>query len=165
MPASTFPKNLSRTVCLTLAAVLAVAQGSGFVVSVVSADTGVSALSVSTDPDGAAVYLDGKLAGHTPLTMPAVPVGDHRVRVVKDGYLENSRVVGVREGQPNTVAIKLTRDAGGPGAPPLAVAPGDPSSKKWLWIGLGAVAVGGGAYLLLPKNAAPTVSSVTASPS
>ena len=52
-------------------------------------------LSLFTDPVGAGVYVDGVFAGRTPVTLRGVPAGDHRVRIVKDGYLENARVVSV----------------------------------------------------------------------
>jgi hypothetical protein len=165
MRASLFSKGLSRTICLALTAVLAAGPGSGLAIAAASADRATSALSVTTDPVGAEVYVDGALAGRTPLTLDAVSVGDHRVRVVKDGFLENSRIVGVRGNGPNAIAIKLTRDVTGSApARSRALAPGD-GSKKWLWIGLGAAAVVGGALLLMPKNDAPTIGGVTASTS
>lgn len=46
-----------------------------------------SQLSVSTDPPGAAVQLDGVAYGTSPVTIPRVPRGTHLLRVSKEGYL------------------------------------------------------------------------------
>jgi hypothetical protein len=77
-------------------------------------------LSIQTDPAGAAVYVDGRFVGETPLTLPAVAAGDHRVRVVKDGFLENSRLVRVTTGKPESVQLRLTSRSGQ--APPAQAA-------------------------------------------
>jgi len=132
-----------------------------------------SALTVASDPVGAAVYVDGKLQGQTPLSLAGVAAGDHRVKVVKDGYLENSRLVTVRAGQPGSLNVHLT-----PGAsnmrmqvddqPSTGAAPAEPKKGggggKIALIALGAAAVGGGIFLALPKNKAPTASGVAANP-
>src|SRR5262245_25751645 len=55
----------------------------------------VGSLLVESEPAGAAIYVDGLLTGHTPLSMTSLSAGDHRVRLQKDGYLENARVVAV----------------------------------------------------------------------
>jgi hypothetical protein len=76
-------------------------------------------LSVETDPAGAAVYLDGRFVGQTPLTLPALAAGDHRLRVLKDGFLENSRLVRIETAKTETVRLRLTSRTG-----PAAVQPG-----------------------------------------
>jgi PKD repeat protein len=125
-----------------------------------------AALSVDSDPAGATVYVNGQLAGQTPLTVSGVTPGDHRVRVVKDGYLENSRVVSVKPGQGESVQVKMTRDQGAAYA--LQQDPdtgGGGGSKKALWIALGAVAVGAGAYFLLKdSNEAPNAGTIGVNP-
>ena len=68
-------------------------------------------LLVESDPAGAAVYVDGRLAGETPLTLPAISAGVHRVRVVRLGYLENSRLVTVKAGTRATLRARLTDPA------------------------------------------------------
>ena len=70
------------------------------------------ALSVETDPAGAAVYVDGRFVGQSPLTLPALAAGDHRLRVVKDGFLENSRLVRVTSGKAEAVRLRLTSRTG-----------------------------------------------------
>lgn len=65
-------------------------------------------LSVNSDPAGATVYVDGRFVGQTPLTVPALPAGDHRVRLVKDGYLENSRIIKVNGDKVAALQVRLT---------------------------------------------------------
>jgi len=79
--------------------------------SVLSADSGGGVLLVESDPAGASVYVDGRLAGETPLTLAAVAAGIHRVRVVRLGYLEHSRLVTVTSGARATLRARLTDPA------------------------------------------------------
>jgi hypothetical protein len=81
-----------------------------------AADEG--ALTVHSEPEGAAVYVDGRFVGQTPVTLDAVTAGDHRVVVAKDGYLENRRLVRVARGQIEAVRVRLTARTGQ--APPQA---------------------------------------------
>lgn len=136
---------------------------------VLAAAAAVGSLSVSSDPDGAAVYVDGQFVGQTPVQVQRLSAGDHRVRIVKDGYLENGRVVSVTAGTAGTVQVRLTnasvsepaRQAGGGG---VSTGEGG-SNKKWIYIG---AAAGGGvlaAVLLANRNKPPTFSSTpTANP-
>src|SRR6185436_15590098 len=68
-------------------------------------------LLVESEPAGASVYVDGRLAGETPLTLPSIAAGVHRVRVVRLGYLENSRLVTVKSGTRATLRAQLTDPA------------------------------------------------------
>jgi PEGA domain/PKD domain len=124
-------------------------------------------VTVTTDPPDAAVYVDGQFAGRSPLTVERVEPGDHRVRVVKEGYLEHGRVVSVRAGTAASLQLRLTADAGGSSAAGQAggISSGPPSSKrKWLYLG----AAGGGAaataVVLATRNRAPTIGTLSASP-
>jgi hypothetical protein len=168
------PGRTSRWACY----VLAVSMGLGFpagpgLVYAGSATPVATAgsLSIDTDPAGATVVVDGQSWGLTPLTERAIAPGEHRVRVAKDGYLENSRVVSVQAGQPGRVQVRLTpdgkvREQRDPAAPQPGPSPsGGGGHKKALLIGLGVVAVGAGVYLATKEsNKAPTVGSVTANP-
>jgi hypothetical protein len=126
----------------------------------------VGALSVDSDPAGAAVYVDGRFAGQTPVSMTKLATGDHRVRVVKDGYLENGRTVSISAKQPSTVQVKLTRNAAATADVVSQVTGstggGGGGSKKWIWIG--AAAAGGvtAAVLLSKKNKAPSTPTISA---
>jgi PEGA domain-containing protein/PKD domain-containing protein len=122
-------------------------------------------LSVASDPADAAVYVDGQFVGRTPVEIKALEPGDHRVRLVKDGYLENGRVVNVASGKTGSLQVRLTSRTAAEAMPPQAQGSGVSSgggggiSKKWLLIG----AAGGGAaaaYFLTRSS----IDSISASP-
>jgi PEGA domain len=72
------------------------------------ADNAAGWLLIESDPAGASVYVDGRLAGQTPVTVPAIAAGVHRVRFLRLGYLENSRLVTVKAGSRATLRARLT---------------------------------------------------------
>jgi PKD repeat protein len=141
-----------------------------------------AALRIATDPVGASIYVDGKLRGASPVTLEQVGVGEHRVRVSKDGYLENSRVVVIEPGESESLKVSLTPSGAQVALmqvePEPAHTPPPPSpqpvvqrapegggkGKLLLLAGLGVAAVGAGVFFLLPKNKPPTVAGVTANP-
>src|SRR5512138_1215759 len=129
-----------------------------------------TALEVQSEPAGATVYVDGQLKGATPLAVEGIAAGDHTVRVVKGGFLENSRTVSVPAGGRSLrVALTPTRT---PARAMMQVEPEQPAEsggggggKKWLFIGLGAAVLTGagvGVYLAT-KGEKASVESVTAS--
>jgi hypothetical protein len=136
--------------------------------SVLGAAPAPGGLSISTDPDNASVYVDGRPVGVSPLQLPSVAAGDHRIRIVKSGYLENARIVTVSAGAAKTIQVRLTRTAD-PANAGQVVTPagggGGGGSKKWLYI----AAAGGGAAAAAVlatsnKNHAPTAGTATMSP-
>jgi hypothetical protein len=68
-------------------------------------------LFVESEPAGASVYVDGRREGETPLTLATISVGTHRVRVVRLGYLENSRLITIKPGARAIVRARLTDPA------------------------------------------------------
>ena len=123
-------------------------------------------LSVASDPPGAAVYVDGRFVGETPLDVKNLPPGDHRVRLVKDGYLENGRVVSVSAGKAGSLQVRLTARTAADALPEGQAGGGISSGgvgggKKWLWIGL---AGGGGAAAATLWLLRERISSISASP-
>ena len=46
----------------------------------------IGALDIESDPAGSTVFIDGKLAGETPLQVPELRAGSHVVRIVRDGH-------------------------------------------------------------------------------
>jgi hypothetical protein len=80
-----------------------------------AADSGVSpdrvtfqgALSVETDIAGAAIYVDGRLAGFTPIADWQAPVGSHVVRLELDGYQRWSAVIRIVADETNHLIAKL----------------------------------------------------------
>jgi hypothetical protein len=65
-------------------------------------------LVIFTEPEGARITVDGIGWGITPLTIPHLPLGDRLVRLTKDGYASEERVVRIEEGRsPVTITILL----------------------------------------------------------
>src|SRR5213592_2967158 len=125
-------------------------------------------VTVTTDPPDAAVYVDGQFAGRSPVTVDRVPPGDHRVRVVKDGYLEHGRIVAVSAGKTASLQLRLTANDGSSdvaAGQAGGISSGPPSSnRKWWYLG----AAGGGAaataLVLAARNRSPTIGALSASP-
>jgi hypothetical protein len=163
--------DLIRRTTLALVAVLALNPGVAFAATGRADDAGATAavsgaLAVQSEPAGAAVYVDGRFAGSTPLQIAGVTQGDHRVRVVKEGYLENSRIVAVGT-TAKSVVVKLTPyTAAGSNAAAEQVSGGGGGggSKKWLWIGLAGGGAAAAALVLANRNSAPNAGTVSASP-
>jgi len=66
---------------------------------------------VRSEPAGAQVRTDdGRVLGVTPLALE-LPIGSRHVEVALDGFVEQSRVIVVREGAASTLAIRLQRAA------------------------------------------------------
>jgi hypothetical protein len=158
---------MGRAFAWALVGLLAVGLPGTGVTLAAGREAAPAALTIGSDPVGASVYVDGKIQGQTPLVLDAVASGDHQVKVVKDGYLENSRVVTVQPGLASSVRINLTPTS----TARMQVEPGTSSKKKsggtssLVYI-IPAVAVAGvGGYLLLkPKNKPPVVGGVTVGP-
>ena len=64
---------------------------------------------VTSDPAGAAVWLDGEDASKvTPITLEDVPAGDHVITLKFNGYADASMPVAVVSGETATVSLALT---------------------------------------------------------
>jgi len=72
-------------------------------------DAFTGALSIESKPDGAQVFLDGKLRGTTPLEIIRVDAGEHAVRLELDGYRRWSASVRIVTGERNRVTASLER--------------------------------------------------------
>ena len=123
-------------------------------------------LSITTDPGDAAVYLDGQHVGASPVQLLTVAAGEHRVRIVKTGYLENARVVTVGAGLAKTMEVRLTRTAGESAAGQVVTPAGGGGggSKKWLFIAAAGGAPAAAGVAMSNRNHAPSAATVTASP-
>jgi hypothetical protein len=66
-------------------------------------------LAVDSRPAGAKVFMDGKLVGTTPMTLPSVPAGSHAIRLERDGYQRWSSSVRVVASEQNRVTASLER--------------------------------------------------------
>src|SRR5690606_29948296 len=78
-------------------------------------------LSVFTDPPDAAVYLDGRLLGRTPLESVAVRGDGGRLRVEQVGYAIVDTALAFEAGEPLRVRLPLVALASAPGGAPLSV--------------------------------------------
>lgn len=133
-----------------------------------------AALTVSSDPAGAAVYVDGQPRGTTPLTLDGIRPGDHRVKVVKEGYLENSRLVSLKPGRTEAVEVSMT--ASRAQEPQGGTAAAEEKEKESFWgthkkmILIGAGGVAAGAVIVAaasggePENLPPSPGTVSISP-
>jgi hypothetical protein len=73
-------------------------------------------LLVETDPSGAAVTIDGKNAGVTPLHLNELPVKEHSMQLEKKGYVTKTRTVNIVENELSRIKeILLELDS----APPV----------------------------------------------
>jgi len=58
-----------------------------------------SELKVNSDPAGASVLLNGRLAGATPLSIKDLPAGNYSLRVEKDGFESSVRAINLGNGE------------------------------------------------------------------
>lgn len=65
-------------------------------------------LALSSSPEGAQVFLNGKVVGQTPVVLNDLPVGSRALVVRRDGYSPWSASVRVVAGQRTTVRATLT---------------------------------------------------------
>ncbi len=63
----------------------------------VSLISGKNGLKVITLPSGAHVFVDGDFKGNSPLNVDNLSLGDHRISVKKDGFIERSVRVHVQQ--------------------------------------------------------------------
>ena len=81
---------------------------------------------VRSTPAGAAVFVDGREHGRTPLTVRDLAPGAHRVRVVRDGYAPAERRVVITQSRPaQSIVVPLAgpRAAASRVPPPTIPAP------------------------------------------
>ena len=67
----------------------------------------MSELVIETKPAGARVTVNGVGWGTAPITIRYLPPGEKRIRVSKDGYVSEDRLVHLRENQPSALDIQL----------------------------------------------------------
>ena len=108
------------------------------------------ALNVQVSVPGAAIFLDGRLVGHSPLAPQAgLLVGRHALRISKPGYHDVLQGIDVPLQNVAELVVALERVLP-PGSAPRAPAPAAPRtptpwfSRWWFWttVGVGAAALG-----------------------
>jgi hypothetical protein len=68
-----------------------------------------AALSVDSRPRGARVFIDGRLVGTTPVSIPRVSGGEHAIRLERDGYRRWSSSIRIAAGEPGRVTASLEK--------------------------------------------------------
>lgn len=74
---------------------------------------GFGSLSVTTEPPGAKVWVDDAMGGVSPVTIPNLAAGPHKVRLAMEGYEEINTVVTILPGQPQQYTTSLLRETDG----------------------------------------------------
>ncbi|HUI75318.1 MAG TPA: trypsin-like peptidase domain-containing protein [Candidatus Acidoferrum sp.] len=69
---------------------------------------GVGTVSISSDPDGAEIYIDGKFFGNAPATLK-LPSGSHAVTLKLPGRADWTRTLEILKGNKTTLDAKLLR--------------------------------------------------------
>jgi hypothetical protein len=69
---------------------------------------GTGTLAITSSPTGAKVFLDFTFIGYTPLTVPDVPAGLHRISIRKSMYRNNSTTVMVNPDMTTTISVTLS---------------------------------------------------------
>jgi hypothetical protein len=69
----------------------------------------IGAMEITSEPDGAQVFVNGRLEGMTPLVIDSLPIGTRAVRVEAPDYIGWSSSVRVVANERTRVAVALTR--------------------------------------------------------
>ena len=67
------------------------------------------AVRVSSNPDGALVFIDGKIAGVTPVILRGITEGKHYYRIHKNGYRDAGGTVEVKGGRSASISETITK--------------------------------------------------------
>jgi hypothetical protein len=68
-------------------------------------------LSVTTNPAGAFIFIDGVQRGVSPATIPGIPAGSHTILLKLDGYQDLSTPVTVAAGKTQDYATAMVKNA------------------------------------------------------
>ena len=99
----------SQSMTVALARAGAAARPRSGQAATAPADRLAGGLAVDSRPAGARVFMDGKLVGTTPMSLPSVPAGSHAIRLEHDGYRRWSSSVRVVANGQNRVTASLER--------------------------------------------------------
>jgi hypothetical protein len=87
-------------------------------------------IALTSNPSGAAVYIDGSLRGKAPALFPEVVPGYHQVTLSTTGYNDWSTVVSVGSGQTAAINAVMTKSNGNTGS--LAVITDPPGAEIFI---------------------------------
>ena len=86
-----------RVVQADLGKIFDMANQAAATIATVISGKDVGMLTVSTSPDQCDIYIDGMLAGQSPLVEYKLPAGEHRIRAVKEGYVDDQVTLAIRK--------------------------------------------------------------------
>jgi hypothetical protein len=126
-------------------------------------------ITIETEPTEAQVYLDGELIGLSPLELKEAAAGEHKLKIVKQGYKSWEQSLILKEGEEKTISIWLEKEkkAEEVKKPIVRVTPSEKKpevkkGKRWLWILIGGAAAAAVAILARgggKESGAPSPSS------
>ncbi|MBO5956493.1 MAG: PEGA domain-containing protein [Bacteroidales bacterium] len=64
-------------------------------------------IEINTTPMGATIYIDGKSYGETPNYISAILIGEHELKLTKQGCVEIKKTIVIKEGEALTINEKL----------------------------------------------------------
>lgn len=68
---------------------------------------GYGSLNVESTPNFAAIYIDKKMVGETPMFISDVPIGQHELQLVKENYTEHRQTINVTIGNSTLIQVNL----------------------------------------------------------
>lgn len=84
---------------------------------------------IESNPPRAAVTIDGKDYGKTPLFIPQLLIGIHNISVTLNGYQTKNETITIRESQQSDMTISLSKESPKP-TNPIVTAPTTPTPPK-----------------------------------
>ena len=63
---------------------------------------------MKSTPDHAKVLIDGNDMGETPVSLPEFIIGQHELRLFKDGYVDHVETFALTKGEKKQLNVKLT---------------------------------------------------------
>ena len=116
-------------------------------------------LSVTTRPNSAKLYVDGKFVGNTPLEGLEIPAGHHRLSFRAPGMMSQTREITVKPGVLVHVDVFMVKTVAVPG-PRIKKGAWYRSWPGWVSLGLGlGLGIGGGVLLHKASHDHNTVNS------
>lgn len=64
---------------------------------------------INSSPAMADIYIDGKKVGQTPQVISDLMIGDHQYRLVREGYVESTGVLTIRDGETSQLSATLKK--------------------------------------------------------
>jgi PKD repeat protein len=88
----------------------------GYITVTTTAET----LAISSDPDGAMVFIDNAVKGITPVTLTDTAIGNHQLLLRKEGYDDYTRNIIIEPTTPVTIGVTLIKSMQKPTALPTS---------------------------------------------